>query len=35
MKQEAKLPVINPFACGIDVGSKAHYVAVGQAAATK
>jgi len=30
MKQEAKLPVINPFACGIDVGSKSHYVAVGQ-----
>jgi transposase len=30
MKKEAKLPVINLNACGIDVGSRAHYVAVGQ-----
>lgn len=28
--KEAKLPIINPHACGIDVGSKLHYVAVGQ-----
>lgn len=30
MKMEAKMPVINPNACGIDVGSKSHYVAIGQ-----
>jgi transposase len=33
MKKEVKLPIINPNACGIDVGSKAHYVAVGQGSA--
>lgn len=27
---EAKMPVLNPNACGIDVGSKLHYVATGQ-----
>jgi|GEM_PF-4167229 len=27
---EAKMAVINPNACGIDVGSKMHYVATGQ-----
>jgi transposase len=27
---EAKMPVVNPNACGIDVGSKMHYVATGQ-----
>lgn len=26
----AKLPIIHPHACGIDVGSRNHYVAVGQ-----
>jgi transposase len=30
MKKEAKMAVINPNACGIDVGSKMHYVATGQ-----
>lgn len=30
MKKTEKIPVVNPYACGIDVGSKAHYVAVGQ-----
>lgn len=30
MKKEARMPVINPDACGIDVGSKMHYVAIGQ-----
>lgn len=30
MKQEAKMPIINPHACGIDIGSRFHYVAVGQ-----
>jgi transposase len=30
MEQEAKLPVIHPHAVGIDVGSRKHYVAVGQ-----
>lgn len=28
--EEAKLPIINPHACGIDVGSRTHYVATGQ-----
>ena len=27
---EARMSVINPNACGIDVGSKMHYVATGQ-----
>lgn len=30
MKKTEKIPVVNPYACGIDVGSKAHYLAVGQ-----
>ena len=30
MKMEVKMPVINPHACGIDVGSRLHYVATGQ-----
>ena len=30
MKKEAKMPIINPGACGIDVGSRCHYVATGQ-----
>lgn len=30
MQKETKLPIINPHACGIDVGSRLHYVAVGQ-----
>lgn len=30
MKKEAKMPIINPNACGIDAGSRSHYVAVGQ-----
>lgn len=30
MEKEARLPVMNPNACGIDVGSRSHYVAVGQ-----
>jgi hypothetical protein len=30
MKKEAKMPIIHPHACGIDVGSRSHYVAVGQ-----
>lgn len=30
MKKEARMSVINPNACGIDVGSKLHYVATGQ-----
>lgn len=30
MKKTEKIPVVNPYACGIDVGSKAHYVAIGQ-----
>lgn len=30
MKKEAKIPIIHSFACGIDVGSRSHYVAVGQ-----
>ena len=30
MKKEARIPIIHPFACGIDVGSRSHYVAVGQ-----
>lgn len=30
MKMEVKMPVINPHACGIDVGSRSHYVATGQ-----
>lgn len=32
MKKEAKLPILHPHACGIDVGSRLHYVAVGQGA---
>jgi transposase len=30
MSKEARVPIINANACGIDVGSRAHYVAVGQ-----
>lgn len=30
MKKVEKMQIINPHACGIDVGSKSHYVAVGQ-----
>lgn len=30
MKKEENLAILNPFACGIDVGSRTHYVAVGQ-----
>ena len=30
MKQEEKLPIINPYACGIDVGSRSHFVSIGQ-----
>jgi hypothetical protein len=30
MKKTEKIPVVNPYACGIDVGSKAHYVPIGQ-----
>lgn len=30
MKNEVKMPVVNPNACGIDIGSRAHYVAVNQ-----
>lgn len=30
MKKEARIPIIHPFACGIDVGSRSHYVAVVQ-----
>lgn len=30
MIKEARVPIINANACGIDVGSRAHYVAVGQ-----
>jgi transposase len=30
MEKELSMPVVNPFACGIDVGSKFHYVAVSQ-----
>ncbi len=30
MKKEARLPIVNPHACGIDVGSKSHYVATCQ-----
>jgi len=30
MGKEAKLPIIHPHACGIDVGSRTHYVATGQ-----
>jgi transposase len=30
MKKEARIPIINPHACGIDVGSRSNYVAVGQ-----
>lgn len=30
MKKEAKMPIINSNACGIDVGSRSHYVSVGQ-----
>lgn len=30
MKKEERLPIINQNACGIDVGSRTHYVATGQ-----
>ncbi|TAH01069.1 MAG: IS110 family transposase, partial [Sphingobacteriales bacterium] len=30
MSKEAKVPIVNANACGIDVGSRAHYVALGQ-----
>lgn len=30
MNKVAKVPIVNANACGIDVGSRAHYVAVGQ-----
>jgi len=30
LKMEARMSVINPNACGIDVGSRMHYVATGQ-----
>ena len=30
MSKEVKMPIVNPYACGIDVGSRSHYVAVGQ-----
>jgi transposase len=30
MEKETRIPVINSYACGIDVGSRSHYVAVGQ-----
>jgi transposase len=30
MKKEAKLPIVNPYACGIDIGSRLHYVAINQ-----
>ena len=30
MKKEERLPIINQNACGIDVGSRTHYVAIGQ-----
>ncbi|MCF8247146.1 MAG: IS110 family transposase [Saprospiraceae bacterium] len=31
-KKEATMPIVNPQAAGIDVGSRSHYVAVGQRA---
>ncbi len=31
-KKEASMPVVNPHAAGIDVGSRSHFVAVGQRA---
>lgn len=30
MKQTEKMEIINPQAAGIDIGSKSHFVAVGQ-----
>ena len=30
MEKQVEIPVVNPHACGIDVGSRTHYVAVGQ-----
>jgi len=30
MKRETRMPIVNANACGIDVGSRTHYVAVGQ-----
>lgn len=30
MRKEASMPIVNPHAAGIDIGSKSHYVAVGQ-----
>ena len=30
MEKLAKMPIIHPQACGIDVGSQTHYVATGQ-----
>ena len=32
MKKEQKMQIIHPYAAGIDVGSKSHFVAVGQSA---
>ena len=29
-KQKQKLDVVNPHSCGIDIGSRSHYVAIGQ-----
>jgi transposase len=30
MEKEEKVPIINPHACGIDVGSRQHFVAINQ-----
>ncbi len=30
MKKFDKMQVVNPYAAGIDVGSRSHYVAVGE-----
>ena len=30
MKKKEEMLIVNPYAAGIDVGSKSHYVAVGQ-----
>ena len=29
-KKKMKMDIVNPFCAGIDVGSKSHFVAVGQ-----
>jgi len=29
-KQKQRLDVVNPYACGIDIGSRSHFVAIGQ-----